>query len=821
MIYKMFKLVLVAVLTLWGCKSEDGVTGGKDDDVRKITGIAFDDDAVVLRVGQGRQLTVYVKYADSDEPEIYDMIDNPDDFIIRSSDEKVVRVDEIGYVSALSEGDAVVSVVTFDGLREARIRISVRRKVSKVEFYGDYIMSVGQSMPLKLRVQYEKSTLWSQYDMDTDSEGFSFESSAADVVSVDELGMVSALGTGTSEITAVSADGMLTASITVRVLNSIDDIRFAASEMNMAVGEKSIAALEISYQNGVWQSYDAVQNPDSLRFSSFDSHVASFANGEITAVSAGRAIILARSRDGALSAMATVTVVRNISAIKIKTDTVAFGAILPISVAVVYEDEPDAEYDYDLSTGASALVFSSSEPSIITVDASGNAKGISDGISEITVATSDGAISVSKKIVCYRAIKEILFVGQRYFVDEGGQSSVSVAVRYEGNEYTDSYDLDSNPKGLRFEIDDESIATVDEHGVISGLKYGMTDLKVFTHEAAVSSTIKVNTCHNIEPSVFTAPLSMDLFYSYGARLPKNGIMQCFDIDSRGDIYYAQIDGSNKHNLNVSKAPVNGAYQTNMKLSYFGHGTNFAIEEDGTDTYIWMSSYANRTADNSYWSGQTVARVKYQPGMTFKPEECSDHYYVGMYESHAAIDEQNDLLMIMSSQGTGYAYCNVYSLEEAKNTPLSTVQLNSRTWGGGTSSEESQTASQKVQVHDLRKIKPIAEVQIKFSDFGANVDNPNQGFEVGPNRIYNYEGTGRGNGTDPSEAVITVFDFKGNMISRIPIAAIEDIKGLNTLGIASTGYMEAEGMKIIGDKVYLGFGHIHMTDKRSLVMQYPF
>lgn len=90
-------------------------------------------------------------------------------------------------------------------------------------------------------------------------------------------------------------------------------------------------------------------------------------------------------------------------------------------------------------------------------------------------------------------------------------------------------------------------------------------------------------------------------------------MQCFDVDSKGELYYVQIAGSDAHKLHVLRGGANQPPADFMTLRWFGHGTNMAVEEQGADRYIWINSNGNKLDDNSYSQSQTVSRIKYEAG----------------------------------------------------------------------------------------------------------------------------------------------------------------------------------------------------------------
>src|SRR5690606_23093856 len=140
-------------------------------------------------------------------------------------------------------------------------------------------------------------------------------------------------------------------------------------------------------------------------------------------------------------------------------------------------------------------------------------------------------------------------------------------------------------------------------------------------------------------------------YSRNTALLADNVMQGFDFDSDGSIWYVQTaDGGNKHQVNLVNAPRNSAttiLTANteiMRLQYFGHATNTAIEEVGNERYLWIGAYASARADGSYWGDKVIGRVKYQKGKTIKTNECDEYYYIGskFTELHPSIDRENNL-----------------------------------------------------------------------------------------------------------------------------------------------------------------------------------
>ena len=362
---------------------------------------------------------------------------------------------------------------------------------------------------------------------------------------------------------------------------------------------------------------------------------------------------------------------------------------------------------------------------------------------------------------------------------------------------------------------DPDIASVTSEGEVKGESSGSTT--VTATAAGISATIPVTVKSGESTTGIDAPFTSSNIYSMGQYLPANTVIQGFDILKDGTIYYMQIAGNYAHRLTVIAAqPNKSGFETvnseTMSLDYFGHGTNYAIEETDDGLYIWAGCYASKNTDNGqYWNSQTIARVKFEAGKRVRASECTEQFYMGPFkELHPAIDVENDVLAINypTSHPTEPRRFRMYRLSEAMALPLSIVTLQSLTYGGGAADDPQVTETPKVYVRDLRKLTPLGEFGIPNQSLAETPDDVSyyawQGFEVHDGLIYYFEGEGKNDGT-PSAAYVTIYDFTGDIVERrSPVTAASDLESLASLGITASGYMEAEGIKVRNGKLYLGF-----------------
>ena len=139
-------------------------------------------------------------------------VDTTDSLSYQSEDPSVVQVDSEGNLTALKEGETVITAVC--GSRRQTCRVVVAVPVESVTLNKEALyLGIGQSQKLKVEVLPENAT----------DPSVSFVSSNPSVVSVDEQGQVKALAGGTAEITVHA--GEKTAACQVYVSGSVTEER--------------------------------------------------------------------------------------------------------------------------------------------------------------------------------------------------------------------------------------------------------------------------------------------------------------------------------------------------------------------------------------------------------------------------------------------------------------------------------------------------------------------------------------------------------------------------------------------------------------------
>ena len=260
----------------------------------------------------------------------------------------------------------------------------------------------------------------------------------------------------------------------------------------------------------------------------------------------------------------------------------------------------------------------------------------------------------------------------------------TLRIRHDGDANDTAYDMDGNPLGVTFRSSSPQTVSVNARGIVTGRNVGTATVTAETAETASGDArcaIGI-TVRSSNTTWIDAPLSDGIIFSRFVQLPANTVMQGFDVDSRGEIFYTQV--TDRYKILVSRSMPDRQATEYMTLCFHGHSSNMAVEEAGDERFVWVGNYANRVDDGNYWHEQVVSRIRYNPGSTHYPWNSDENYFIeaGCLNMNPAVDAANDQLAILYTRvDTPGRYCwVVYSLSEAKALPEETVTLQPLSYG---------------------------------------------------------------------------------------------------------------------------------------------
>lgn len=398
-------------------------------DVDVINGISLSSTEETMALGSTLQLLLT-------SPNPYD-----GQIIWSSNDEKILKVDGQGLVTAVGVGEAIITArIKVEGVtKRARCRIKVVTSVNSIVLSAknDYVR-VGDNLTISATITPKVNNAeltWSCSD-----------ETIASIADTSALSMtITGVKPGTVVITAVNKDNAVVGSIVIKVIMDITSITLSDTDVTLPLS------------TGFYQLY-ATCSPElpenqKLTWSSSDKKVVTVdQNGKVTLVKPGKAVITVVTENG-IMAMCNFTVKQGITGITLdKTE-------LRLSVGqgerLTYVVKPDTASELSLK-------WTSSNTKIATVDSTGYVTGKNIGECVVMAQTTDGTGII---VMCNVTVTQ-------------AATSIKLDVTAVVLNVNETYALETalTPLGcsdtVTYESSDKKIATVNKKGKIQGKSKG-------------------------------------------------------------------------------------------------------------------------------------------------------------------------------------------------------------------------------------------------------------------------------------------------------------------------------------------------------------
>lgn len=290
-----------------------------------------------------------------------------------------------------------------------------------------------------------------------------WKSSNESVAVVDAKGNVRAINNGDCNITCASADNSSKKAVcAVKVVNKITDITIDEGQMHLSVSKTKSLSMAL---------LPSTATKDDLVFKSSNSKIATVnSSGKITAVAAGRCVVMCSAlSDSSIKAACVVTVVNPIKEISFDTTSVSW---------TVGQSEKFKTSVVPYNTSLNNLVFKTSNDKVATIDSLGKVTAVGVGDCTITCESIvDSTVKASCKVTVINKITNITL----------NTHSVNWMVGTTGTYKPTIVPAEATVKNLVFKSSDEKIATVSETGRLTAVAPGVCTV---TCEAADGSGVK-------------------------------------------------------------------------------------------------------------------------------------------------------------------------------------------------------------------------------------------------------------------------------------------------------------------------------------------
>ena len=414
-----------------------------------ITSITLDKTEADMTIGETISLSVTIL------PEIatYKYI------VWKSSDSSIATVDANGKVTAVNAGEATITATTADGSNlSTTCKITVKILAKSITL-NKSTASLKISESITLTASILPST--------TTNKSVTWKSSNSSVATVDTNGKVTAIGIGNAIITAKTMDGSnLSASCIVAVSTTLaESISLNMTTANLNVSESITLTASV---------LPSTTTNKSVTWESSNSSVATVdANGKVTAINGGEAIITATTADGSnLSASCKITVKSLAKSITLNKST----ASLKVSESITLTASV-----LPSTTTNKSVTWESSNSSVAAVDTNGKVTAISIGNAIITATTVDGSnLSASCKITVTKTLAESISLNMTT-----ASLNVSESVTLTASVLPST----TTNKSVTWESSNSSVATVNANGKVTAIGVGKAIITAATTDGSNISAV--------------------------------------------------------------------------------------------------------------------------------------------------------------------------------------------------------------------------------------------------------------------------------------------------------------------------------------------
>ena len=429
-----------------------------------VESVTMSEQSLTMYAGDNRTLVATVHPHDTSYPNL----------TWSSSDNNVATVDDNGAVVAVGYGKATISAICESNTAiGATCEITVYEHCTGIELSGTFAeVMVGDNFYLSANTlplgKTDGMVEWSVSD--------------ENIVKRNEDGSIVALSEGVAEVIAQSVDGGHTAkcTVTVKTIPVAKTLTLSDESLRMYVEDSHTLIATVLPE-------DATDK--TVVWLSSDEKVTSVANGEVKAVGAGKANVIAFvSSNNAVADTCSIVVYEHTQGIKLSATEVE---LLEGSRFVLLANT------LPLMTSDGEMEWSISDETIIRREEDGTIVTLKPGIADVIVTSVDGGHTAkcTVTVMPYIEIESISLDEQSLTMYAGDTVALTATV----------YPEDAIERELIWSTADSNVATVDAYGNVTAVDYGVTTITATsaTHsDISASCEIMVYArCTGIELSV--------------------------------------------------------------------------------------------------------------------------------------------------------------------------------------------------------------------------------------------------------------------------------------------------------------------------------
>jgi uncharacterized protein YjdB len=323
----------------------------------------------------------------------------------------------------------------------------------------------------------------------------------------------------------------------------IDELEFAA---NMNVTSVTLDKNKASIKKGESLTLAATIIPTyaevkTVTWNSSDDAIATVDNaGKVTAVNTGECTITVTTTDGNKTASCVVTVVQPVTGIEVEplTASLKVGEFTTLAATIKPAEATDKTYKW-----------SSSDELIASVDQTGKVIGVKAGECTITATSNDGSKTASCTVTVKQPATGIEVSPTTASIKVGENVTLSATVK----------PADASDKTFEWSSSDESIATVDQTGKVTGIKVGVCNIfatttdgaKTASCELTVNSGDAISAANNATFALYPNPVNNGIVSLKGNFTDSKLVITIYDISGKAVKSFNETVAGSNVKLNVS------------------------------------------------------------------------------------------------------------------------------------------------------------------------------------------------------------------------------------------------------------------------------
>lgn len=380
-----------------------------------------------------------------------------------SSDEKIAKVSSKGTITAVSAGTVTITATSKDGAASSTCRVTVKQPATSITLKSTSGTDLSKKT-MKIAVGSNKTVVATIAPANVTNNGIVWSTSDKKIATVSSTGVVKGVRAGTVKITAKSADGAASKTISIKIYTPEKSVTLNKTSMTLKMGSSATITPTVNPSNATYKS---------VKWTSSNYDVATVdSKGKVTAKSVGYAEITATTAQGGKKAVCKVSVVKAVTGVSISDSSlrIEVGDKVKLKATIKPSDATNQ-----------TVSWKSSASSIASVSSSGTVTAKKLGTATITVSTADGNFKKTCKVEVVKKVKSVELDKSSATLYLGKTLTLKATVSPSG----------ATNSAITFTSDNKNVLTVSSKGVVTPVAPGTATVTVKTADGGYTDTCKI------------------------------------------------------------------------------------------------------------------------------------------------------------------------------------------------------------------------------------------------------------------------------------------------------------------------------------------